>query len=93
MVFTLLEIENQESSTWVRHMVSKESTADGRQSAYASNGYGGNVELKELDPAHFQFSIFEIVSATATADSVIDCENRWKEKLGSRSKDFGLNRN
>ena len=58
---------------------------------YAKNGHGGNKELKKLDPANFQFSILEIVPATATAETVIECENRWKEKLGTRQ--FGLNIN
>jgi len=40
---------------------------------------------------NFQFSILEIVPATTTAEGVIDCENRWKEKLGTRQ--FGLNKN
>ncbi len=63
----------------------------GRWSAYSLNGHGGNKELKDLDPNNFRFSILEIVSATTTADEVIDCENRWKEKLGTRG--FGLNSN
>jgi len=42
------------------------------------------LELKGLDPSVFQFSILEIVPATTTADGVIECENRWKEKLGTR---------
>ncbi len=63
----------------------------GRWAKYATNGHGGNIELKGLDPSHFYFSILEIVPATTTADGVIDCENRWKEKLGTRQ--FGLNKN
>ena len=63
----------------------------GRWSAYAKNGHGGNLELKDLDPSSFQFSILEIVPATTTADEVIECENRWKAKLGTRQ--FGLNKN
>lgn len=63
----------------------------GRWSAYAKNGHGGNSELKSLDPSTLQFSILEIVPATTTADGVIECENRWKEKLGTRQ--FGLNKN
>ena len=63
----------------------------GRWSVYAKNGHGGNIELQGLDPTNFQFSILEIVPATTTADGVIDCENRWKEKLGTRQ--FGLNKN
>jgi len=63
----------------------------GRWSAYAQSGHGGNLELQGLDQNNFQFSILEIVPATTTVDDVIDCENRWKEKLGTRQ--FGLNRN
>ncbi|MBT4400905.1 MAG: GIY-YIG nuclease family protein [Bacteroidetes bacterium] len=63
----------------------------GRWSSYAKNGHGGNQELKSIDASNFQFSILEIVSATAAADDIIHLENRWKEKLGTR--DFGLNRN
>lgn len=63
----------------------------GRWSTYAQSGHGGNQELKPLDANHFQFSILEILSATTTADGAIQCENRWKEKLGTRT--FGLNNN
>lgn len=63
----------------------------GRWSTYAQSGHGGNLELKGMDPNHFQFSILEIVAATITAGQVIECENRWKEKLGTRES--GLNKN
>ncbi len=63
----------------------------GRWSIYAQNGHGGNLDLQNLDPSNFIFSILEIVPATTTADGVIECENRWKEKLGTRQ--FGLNKN
>ena len=62
----------------------------GRWSDYAGNGHGGNQELMGLDPSGFRFSILEIMPPTTTAEGVIDCENRWKEKLGTRQ--FGLNR-
>jgi len=63
----------------------------GRWSDYARSGHGGNQDLMDLDPYGFRFSILEIVPPTTTADGVIECENRWKEKLGTRR--FGLNRN
>jgi GIY-YIG catalytic domain-containing protein len=63
----------------------------GRWAAYAKNGHGGNIELRDLESSNFQFSILEIVSATTTAEGVINCENKWKEKLGTRQ--FGLNKN
>ena len=58
---------------------------------YANSGHGGNEELKTLEPDNFQFSILEIASNTMTTDDIIECENRWKEKLGTR--EFGLNKN
>ena len=63
----------------------------GRWSTYAQNGHGGNLELQSLDSSNFVFSILEIVPATTTVDGVIEYENRWKEKLGTRQ--FGLNKN
>jgi len=63
----------------------------GRWASYAQSGHGGNQELKPLDTNNFQFSILEILPATTTADGAIECENRWKEKLGTRQ--FGLNKN
>lgn len=63
----------------------------GRWSNYALNGHGGNKELKKLDTDNFQFSVLEILPATMTADDAIECENRWKKKLGTR--EFGLNEN
>ena len=63
----------------------------GRWSTYAKNGHGGDKGLKNINPSNFQFSILEIVSPTTTAAGVIDCENKWKEKLGTRM--FGYNQN
>ena len=63
----------------------------GRWSNYAQSGHGGNKELKELDPLYFRFSILEVVPPTMTQDGVIQRENLWKEKLGTRK--FGLNQN
>jgi len=63
----------------------------GRWTSYARDGHGGNLELRKLDPSRFQFSILEIMSATTTVEGVVLCENRWKEKLGTRT--HGLNRN
>jgi GIY-YIG catalytic domain len=63
----------------------------GRWSTYAQNGHGGNKKLKPLDPKKFEFSILEIVPPTSSANEVIQRENRWKEKLGTRES--GLNDN
>lgn len=63
----------------------------GRWSSYAQNGHGGNKGLQGLNPDNFKFSILEIVPSTSIADYVIECENKWKNKLGTR--EFGLNKN
>lgn len=77
-----------------RHYVGK---ADGlesirqRWSAYATNGHGGNVEPKGLDPSHFRFSLLRVFDpATPTRDIDI-AESHFKMALDSRR--HGLNRN
>ncbi len=64
----------------------------GRWSNYSKNGHGGNKKLKDLNPINFEFSILEIAPPTSSADDVIQRENRWKEKLGTREFS-GLNEN
>lgn len=71
--------------------------ADGAESirqrwhAYATNGNGGNVELRGLDPATFRFSLLRVFDpATPTRDIDI-AESHFKEALGTRR--HGLNRN
>jgi hypothetical protein len=63
----------------------------GRWKTYSSNGHGGNLELKNIKPENMEFSILEIISSITSVDHVIERENRWKVKLGTR--EFGLNKN
>ncbi|MCK9504418.1 MAG: GIY-YIG nuclease family protein [Porticoccaceae bacterium] len=63
----------------------------GRWKGYAHTGHGGNKLLKSLDWSYFEYSILEIAPATFTADQLIERENRWKVRLGSRA--LGLNSN
>lgn len=70
----------------------------GRWKEYANPPYhGGNKRLiKILNEQNdrfksFQFCILQIFSKSATKEEVIEVENRFKEKLGSRV--FGLNAN
>lgn len=69
----------------------------GRWSAYARNGHGGNVALRELDGVdmahrhHFQFSILQVFSPSAPAAQVDAAEVHFKKALLTRQ--FGLNRN
>ena len=64
----------------------------------ATNGHGGNKELKALIDEdweyackHFQFSILMLLPKTVTPDEAIRKEQLFKRKLGSNS--FGLNNN
>lgn len=69
-----------------------------RWTAYAANGHGGNIELKELLKTNgegykynFKYSILEVCNMNLGNDYIIARETHWKEVLQTRS--FGLNRN
>lgn len=62
-----------------------------RWNAYATNGHGGNVELRGLDPTAFRYSTLRVFDP-ATPRLVIDeAENHFKHALDTRKN--GLNRN
>ena len=77
-----------------RHYVGK---ADGEESirqrwhAYATNGHGGNVELKDLDPSHFRFSLLRVFDPATPTRDINAAESHFKEGLDSIR--HGLNRN
>ncbi|MDT0223599.1 GIY-YIG nuclease family protein [Gordonia sp. AC31] len=77
-----------------RHYVGK---ADGGESirqrwnVYATNGHGGNVELRSLDPATFQFSLLRVFDPATPTREINAAENHFKDALDSRR--HGLNRN
>lgn len=81
------------------HYVGKASGQEGiwqRWCAYADNGHGDNVRLKQLlqkkgsdYAAHFQYSILEIADNHASDADILARESHWMKVLGSRS--FGLN--
>lgn len=56
----------------------------GRWRTYANNGHGDNVLLIKLDHTNFEFSILEIAPATLSKQEVIQIENKWKDRLGTR---------
>lgn len=76
-----------------RHYVGK---ADGhenirqRWSAYAANGHGGNVELRQLDPSTFRFSLLRVFDPSTTIDEINEAESHYKVALDSRVP-HGLN--
>lgn len=77
-----------------RHYVGK---ADGLESirqrwnAYATNGDGGNVELRGLDPSSFRFSLLRVFDPATPTRDIDAAESHFKEALDSRG--HGLNRN
>jgi hypothetical protein len=77
-----------------RHYVGK---ADGEESirqrwhAYATNGHGGNVELKGLDPSGFRFSLLRVFDPATPTRDINAAESHFKIALDSVR--HGLNRN
>ncbi len=77
-----------------RHYVGK---ADGEESirqrwhAYATNGHGGNVELKTLDPSSFRFSLLRVFDPATPRADINAAEGHFKVALDSVR--HGLNRN
>jgi hypothetical protein len=70
----------------------------GRWCAYASDGHGGNRDLKRVLAAegasharHFRYAVLEIADTHTDADAVLAREAHWKRVLGSR--EFGYNAN
>jgi len=69
----------------------------GRWEQYVKTWHGNNNGMKEvlnIDPEgykNFQFSIMQILPKTVTEDEVIQIENLYKKKLGSKL--LGLNKN
>ena len=68
-----------------------------RWRAYVNTKHGGNKKLKALlrrrpkAYRHFQYSLLRTLPRTMTPKEVVELENLYKEKLGSRA--FGLNAN
>ncbi|MGO2684388.1 GIY-YIG nuclease family protein [Microbacterium sp. JB110] len=62
-----------------------------RWNAYATNGHGGNVELRGLDPTHFRFSLLRVFDPSTPTQVIDESENHFKIALDTRK--HGLNRN
>jgi len=63
----------------------------GRWRNYAATGHGGNVKLKDRDPANFRFTILQRLSPDLSDSDVIAIESSWKARL--HTIDHGLNQN
>ncbi|MGO3856932.1 MAG: GIY-YIG nuclease family protein, partial [Glutamicibacter arilaitensis] len=62
-----------------------------RWKAYATNGHGGNVELRGLEPTNFRFSLLRVFDPTTPLREIDTAESHFKLALGTRK--HGLNRN
>lgn len=62
-----------------------------RWSAYATNGHGGNVELRNLDPISFRFSLLRVFDPATPTRVIDEVESHHKSALDTRT--HGLNRN
>lgn len=63
----------------------------GRWLSYEANGHGGVVQLKKLKDPEFEIGVLEVCSSSDMAIDIINREQDWKRKLGSRA--IGLNSN
>lgn len=61
-----------------------------RWNAYAVNGHGGNVELRNIDPNGFRFSLLRVFDPATPTRSINEAESHFKNALDTRS--HGLNR-
>lgn len=62
-----------------------------RWMAYATNGHGGNVELRSLDPSTFRFSLLRVFDPATPTSEIDIAESHFKTALDTRR--HGLNRN
>ncbi|TQK69912.1 GIY-YIG nuclease family protein [Nocardioides sp. SLBN-35] len=77
-----------------RHYVGKADGAENllqRWAAYATNGHGGNVELRSLDPTTFRLSVLRVFDPATPTLEINAAEGHFKHALDSRR--HGLNRN
>jgi hypothetical protein len=62
-----------------------------RWNAYAANGHGGNVELRNVDPTSFRFSLLRVFDPATPTREIDAAESHFKLALDTRR--HGLNRN
>lgn len=62
-----------------------------RWNAYATNGHGGNVELRGLDPSPFRYSTLRVFDPATPTRVIDEAESHFKHALDTRNN--GLNRN
>jgi len=63
----------------------------GRWRNYAATGHGGNVRLRQSNPADLRFSILQRTSPDMIPEDVIRLEGLWKLRLHTRSHGLNVN--
>lgn len=62
-----------------------------RWNTYSANGHGGNVELRNMDPTSFRFSLLRVFDPATPTREIDAAERHFKKALDTRK--HGLNRN
>ena len=62
-----------------------------RWNAYATNGHGGNVELRNVDPSGFRYSVLRVFDPATPTQVIDEADSHFKLALDTRR--HGLNRN
>lgn len=62
-----------------------------RWSAYSANGHGGNVELRDLDPMNFRFSLLRVFDPATPTSQINKAESHYKIALDTRRHGLNLN--
>jgi hypothetical protein len=62
-----------------------------RWNVYAANGHGSNVELRNLDPNSFRYSLLRVFDPATPTPAINETESHFKNTLDTRR--HGLNRN
>lgn len=62
-----------------------------RWNVYATNGHGGNVELRNVSPASFRFSLLRVFDPATPTREIDAAESHFKVALDTRR--HGLNGN
>lgn len=62
-----------------------------RWGAYGVNGHGGNVELRDINPSSFRFSLLRVFDPSTPTRTIDEAESHFKNAMDTRR--HGLNRN
>ena len=92
-LFGVYLLVDKNGNQYVGSASSREGGLLSRWKYYEKTGHGGNKQLKKLKKEQqvYTVSILETAPSSYSKNLIIELENTWKEKLGTRA--FGLNSN